>query len=208
MCSRFGRTRETAELALAGRDVPIEVDERLDDIKIGDLEGEPIARYREVKHGLGRKQPFPGGECLDDAARRYAAAFRDLVAREVERVLVVCHEIPVRYALNAAAGSDALDGPPFHDLPNAVPFLFDGERWPGRPRGSRSSRRSTRRMDDEGRRGRLRSSCSAGSSACLPASRPRGEAAGKRRTPVGLAAFERAPCYEETLERERTSSRT
>ena len=30
----------------------------------------------------------------------------------------------------------------------------------------------------------------------------------KRRTPAGLAAFERAPCYEETLERERTSSRT
>ena len=27
---------------------------------------------------LGRKRPFPGGECLDDAARRYAAAFRDL----------------------------------------------------------------------------------------------------------------------------------
>jgi broad specificity phosphatase PhoE len=127
VCSRFGRTQETAELALAGRDVPIEVDGRLDDIKIGDLEGEPIARYREIKRGLGRKQPFPGGECLDDAARRYAAAFRDLAAREVERVLVVCHEIPVRYALNAAAGSNALDGPPFHDLPNAVPFLFDGE---------------------------------------------------------------------------------
>jgi hypothetical protein len=29
-----------------------------------------------------------------------------------------------------------------------------------------------------------------------------------RRTPVGLAAFEEAPCYEETLERERTISRT
>ena len=44
----------------------------------------------------------------------------------MRRVLVVCHEIPVRYALNAAAGSDALDGPPFHDLPNAIPFAFDG----------------------------------------------------------------------------------
>jgi hypothetical protein len=29
----------------------------------------------------------------------------------------------------------------------------------------------------------------------------------KRRTPVGLAAFEEAPCYEETLERERTITR-
>lgn len=125
--SRFPRTRETAELALEGRDVPIEVDERLDDIKIGELEGLHIAEYRKAKRGLGRKTPFPGGECLDDAARRYAAAYRDLVARGAERVLVVCHEIPVRYALNAAAGSDHLDGPPFHDLPNAVPFLFDGD---------------------------------------------------------------------------------
>jgi len=40
-------------------------------------------------------------------------------------VLVVCHEIPVRYALNGAAGSDDLDAP-VHDLPNATPFLFDG----------------------------------------------------------------------------------
>jgi hypothetical protein len=28
-----------------------------------------------------------------------------------------------------------------------------------------------------------------------------------RKTPAGLAAFEQAPCYEETLERERTTSR-
>jgi hypothetical protein len=39
-------------------------------------------------------------------------------------VLVVCHEIPVRYALNAAAGSDELDGPE-HLIPNATPYLFD-----------------------------------------------------------------------------------
>jgi broad specificity phosphatase PhoE len=125
--TRFPRTKETAELAIAGRDVPVVVEPRLDDVKIGDLEGFPIERYREVKRGLGRKQPFPGGESLDDAARRYAAAYRDLLAGEAACVLVVCHEIPVRYALNAAAGSDALDGPPFHDLPNAVPFAFDGE---------------------------------------------------------------------------------
>ena len=124
--TRFPRTKETAELAVAGRDVPVEVEPRLDDIRIGGLEGAPIERYREVKRELGRKRAFPGGESLDDAAQRYAAAYRDLLERTVRRVLVVCHEIPVRYALNAAAGSDDLDGPPFHDLPNAVPFAFDG----------------------------------------------------------------------------------
>jgi broad specificity phosphatase PhoE len=125
--TRFPRTKETAELAIGGREVPLVVEPRLDDVKIGDLEGFPIDRYREIKRELGRTQPFPGGESLDDAARRYAAAFRDLVGRDAEHVLVVCHEIPVRYALNAAAGADALDGPPFHDLPNAVPFAFDGD---------------------------------------------------------------------------------
>src|SRR3954469_5134325 len=125
--TRFPRTKETAELAVAGRAVPIEVEPRLDDIDLGDLDGFPIERYREVKLEVGRKRPFPGGESLDDAARRYAAAFRDLVARPERRILVVAHEIPVRYALNAAAGSDELDGPPFHVLPNAMPFLFDDD---------------------------------------------------------------------------------
>jgi probable phosphoglycerate mutase len=125
--TRFPRTRETLELAIEGRALPVVVEPRLDDVKIGDLEGLPIERYREVKRDVGRKRPFPGGESLDDAALRYAAAFRDLAARSEARILVVCHEIPVRYALNAAAGGNALDGPPFHDLPNAVPYLFDGE---------------------------------------------------------------------------------
>jgi len=37
---------------------------------------------------------------------------------------VVTHEIPIRYALNGAAGSDSLDGPA-HELANATPYLFD-----------------------------------------------------------------------------------
>jgi broad specificity phosphatase PhoE len=56
---------------------------------------------------------------------RYARGFRRLLERDVtDAVLVVCHEIPIRYALNAAAGSDDLDGP-VHEIQNATPFLFD-----------------------------------------------------------------------------------
>ena len=124
--TRFERTRETAEHALEGRDVPVETEPLLDDVKIGELEGEPLARYREAKRELGRKHPFPGGESLDEAGLRYAEAFARLGRVDARRVLVVCHEIPVRYALNAAAGSDRLDGPPFHDIANAVPFAFEG----------------------------------------------------------------------------------
>jgi len=124
--TRFPRTHETTQLALGGRSIPVEVEPKLDDIRIGDLDGEPLARYREVKRALGRKQPFPGGESLDAAALRYADAFDRLAGLEVGCILVVCHEIPVRYALNAAAGADNLDGPPFHDIANATPYAFDG----------------------------------------------------------------------------------
>jgi probable phosphoglycerate mutase len=121
--TRFGRTLETATLALGDRDVPLVEEPRLDDIDVGELEGETIDSYHAWKRAHSRGDRFPGGESLDDAARRYAAAFRDLARRE-EAILVVCHEIPIRYALNAAGGSDDLDGP-VHAIPNAVPYLFD-----------------------------------------------------------------------------------
>lgn len=122
--TRFARTRETLEIALAGRAVPTIEEPLLDDIGIGDLEGCSLDDYRAWKHAHTRSDAFPGGESLDDAARRYARAFRRLLARPEQHVLVVCHEIPVRYALNAAAGSADLDGPA-HLIANATPYLFD-----------------------------------------------------------------------------------
>ena len=123
--TRFPRTHETAAIALEGREVPTIEEPLLDDIDVGDLEGKTIDDYRTWKRAHIRADAFPGGESLDDAARRYAHAFRNLLALPHDRVLVVCHEIPVRYALNGASGSDQLDGP-VHDLLNAVPYLFDG----------------------------------------------------------------------------------
>jgi probable phosphoglycerate mutase len=122
--TRFGRTRETAEIALAGRKVPLEVEPLLDDVDVGELEGETIEDYRAWKRAHTRSDAFPGGESLDDAARRYARAYERLLVRPERRILVVCHEIPVRYALNAASGSDDLDRPA-HDIENCVPYLFD-----------------------------------------------------------------------------------
>ena len=122
--TRFGRTRQTAERALVGREVPLEVEPLFDDIDIGELEGRTIDEYRAWKAEHRRSDPFPGGESLDDAARRYAAGFERLLERDERRTLVVCHEIPVRYALNAAVGSDDLDGPA-HQIGNCIPHLFD-----------------------------------------------------------------------------------
>ena len=123
--STFPRAQETSRLALAERGaIPTTVDPDLDDIRVGDLEGRTLAEYRTWKHGRSRDEPFPGGESLNDAARRYAAAYDRLLARAEETILCVSHEIPVRYAVNAAAGSHEFDGP-LHDVPNATPYLFD-----------------------------------------------------------------------------------
>ena len=62
-----------------------------------------------------------------------------MLALPAESVLVVCHELPIRYALNTAAGSDELDHP-FHEIPNATPYLFDGPCWRPRSTGSSCSR--------------------------------------------------------------------
>jgi broad specificity phosphatase PhoE len=122
--TRFSRTRETAEIALEGRDVPLEVDPLLDDIDVGELEGVTLEEYRAWKREHKRSDDFPGGESLDDAARRYAEAYDELLKRPEQSILVVMHEIPLRYAINAAGGSDNLDGPT-HQLANATPYLFD-----------------------------------------------------------------------------------
>jgi len=107
-----------------GRDVPRVEEPLLDDIDVGDLEGVTLEEYRAWKRDHTRKDPFPGGESLDDAALRYARAFERLLERSEQTLLVVCHEVPVRYAVNAAAGSGELDGPE-HSIPNATPYLFD-----------------------------------------------------------------------------------
>ena len=82
-----------------------------------------LQAYRDYKRGHTREDAFPGGESLNDAARRYAEATSGSSRPRTVRVLVVCHEIPLRYALNGALESDDLDGP-VHQLPNATPFLF------------------------------------------------------------------------------------
>jgi probable phosphoglycerate mutase len=123
--TQFGRTLATAKIAVDGRDVPCEVQPLLDDIDVGELEGKTIDEYRAWKMKHTRADPFPGGESLDEAARRYAEAYERVLARPERRILVICHEIPVRYAINGAAGSDELDGPA-HEIGNCVPHLFDG----------------------------------------------------------------------------------
>jgi broad specificity phosphatase PhoE len=124
--SPFPRAQETARIALGDhRETPVVVEEGLGDIRIGSLEHKTLADYRAWKRGRSRDDPFPdGGESLNDAARRYADAYERIVRRPERLIFCVCHEIPVRYAVNTVGGSSEFDAP-VHDIANATPYLFD-----------------------------------------------------------------------------------
>jgi broad specificity phosphatase PhoE len=122
--TRLQRARETVELALQGRNVPFATEPDLDEVRLGALDGAPIRAYWAWKDNHARNEPFPMGESLDDAARRYAEALRRLVERPGAVALVVAHQIAIRYLLEAASGIRALDESGM-TIPNAVPYLFD-----------------------------------------------------------------------------------
>jgi probable phosphoglycerate mutase len=124
--SEFRRAQQTARIALGDRaaTVTTRVDRDLNDVRVGELEGKTLDDYRTWKRAHTRADRFPDGESLDEAALRYADAFERLADSDADTILCVCHEIPVRYAVNAAAGSDDLDRP-HHIVANAAPYVFD-----------------------------------------------------------------------------------
>jgi alpha-ribazole phosphatase len=78
--TRFGRTLDTARIAIEGREVLLAEDELFDDVRVGELEGWTLEEYRAWKREHVKADRFPGGESLDEAARRYAEGFRRLLA--------------------------------------------------------------------------------------------------------------------------------
>jgi broad specificity phosphatase PhoE len=65
-----------------------------------------------------------GGESQVEAARRYVAAYRRLLARPEATLLVVTHGLPLGLLLNAAEGLAPLPVAG-RDVPLATPFRFD-----------------------------------------------------------------------------------
>ena len=105
--SEFGRVIETANIALAGEEVPRLILPDLNDILVGEWEGKPLADYRVWARSHGPEDVTDGGgESRAATVRRYVRAFRAILARPERVALVVAHGLPIRYLLNAAAGSD------------------------------------------------------------------------------------------------------
>ena len=121
--SEFQRARETADLALAGRDVPRLVIPELDDIRFGEFEGRLLADYRAWARAHGPEDPVPGGgESRVAAVRRFVAGYRRILERPEQTILVVAHSLPIRYVLDAAGGH--APAPALEQLPYAEPTIL------------------------------------------------------------------------------------
>ncbi len=115
--SEFERVRETADLALAGRDVPRLVLAELNDIRFGRFEGGSLAGYRVWAAANDPTVEAPGGgESRAATIARYAGAYRAILARPERTILVIAHGLPIRYVLNA------LDHRPPEPLVDQVPY--------------------------------------------------------------------------------------
>jgi probable phosphoglycerate mutase len=102
----FGRTAETAELALLGRAVPRLVVAELGDPAYGSFEGGSLDAYREwVWSTPSSTAPPGGGEARVAIVERYGRGFRRLLELPDSVVLAVCHSLPVAYAIAARDGT-------------------------------------------------------------------------------------------------------
>ena len=152
--SEFVRVRETADLALADRDVPRLVVPELNDVRFGEFEGRPFEEYRAWAGARDPTEAPAGGESRAEVAARYVRGFRLVLARPERLILVVAHGLPLRYTLLALQSLDPT--PIVEQVPLAEPYRLQRadferaidrlERWSESPiwAGFDSERRGRR----------------------------------------------------------------
>ncbi|RJQ35956.1 isoleucine--tRNA ligase [Candidatus Parcubacteria bacterium] len=92
------RAKETAEIVAQATGAKLVFDDRLWEIRIGELEHKPVAEYhRQFRSTIEKfsKQP-PGGESLTDLRARLWGLMRELEEKHrAKRILLVSHEYPI-----------------------------------------------------------------------------------------------------------------
>jgi alpha-ribazole phosphatase len=103
--TEFPRTHETADLVVGGREIPRLVVPELNDPFYGDFEGRALADYRQWAGTHGPEDAPPGGgETRLAIATRYVRGFCTLLERPESSLLVICHSLPIAFALAGADG--------------------------------------------------------------------------------------------------------
>jgi broad specificity phosphatase PhoE len=95
------RARETAELALEGRQVAVEVVADLGDVRFGAFDGRPLGEYRDWIAAHAPTEAPSGGENRVETLRRFTRAFRSILERPERHVLVVAHGLTIAAVLDA-----------------------------------------------------------------------------------------------------------
>lgn len=122
LVTEFLRTNQTADIALAGRDIPRHIVPELNDPVFGVLEGRSLAEARTWLHEHGPvAHPDGGGESRVETITRYCDGYRRLLDVPGELLLVVAHALPVtqmRLAVEQGRLPLTLEGlPPDHAHP-------------------------------------------------------------------------------------------
>ncbi len=135
--SEFQRTKETADVALAGREIPRLVVPELNDINVGTFEGGPLETYLAWAREASPIDVPAGGESRAQAAARIADGYRLVLGRPEDHVLVIGHGLTIRYLLLAVAGEGPR--PVLEKVDYATPYKLtrqelleaveDLERW-------------------------------------------------------------------------------
>jgi probable phosphomutase (TIGR03848 family) len=109
--SPLERTRQTADLMLGGREVPVHVDDRLGECRYGDWTGRPLKELAKepmwkVVQGHPSAAVFPGGEAMAEMQHRAVTAVREWNERlgPDARYAVVSHGDVIKAILADALG--------------------------------------------------------------------------------------------------------
>jgi broad specificity phosphatase PhoE len=132
-CSPYARARETAKIMLdvAGRSVPLRIDERLRDKELGILDALTVqgVRHRFPEEDLRRRRlgkfyyRAPGGESSADVALRARSVLANIEQLHTERVLIVTHDAVVmlmRYICEQLDETTVLDLARVNPIGNAA----------------------------------------------------------------------------------------
>ena len=105
--TEFPRAVETADIALAGRDIPRIVMAELNEPRTGSFDGGRFVDYGAwARSASSAEHPAGGGESRQEIVARYARGYRGVLARPESTVLVVGHSLPIAYVLGALHGRD------------------------------------------------------------------------------------------------------
>ncbi|KUI02879.1 histidine phosphatase family protein [Mycobacterium sp. IS-3022] len=112
--SDLARAVETAEIAFAGRHVPIRTDSRLRECNYGMLNGMPVARLTTIRR-QHITEPYPGGQSYQQVVDQMRSFIRSLAAQYDDRtVLVIAHSAnkwALDYLLKGRRLAESVDAP-------------------------------------------------------------------------------------------------